>query len=186
MPLRHQVGLGEALNSPFVCSALIAAPMSYFELNRNRFRKSLNVNLPDALVTSLPKLLLAFVHWRSENSARGNCWVVALANRVLDAGRARQQVDAELRHRAAVHFGEADAEQHLVARRPVANLEQREHFFFLVHVAGGEVHGLSMTSLFETRPDRTTFLPLLSALIDSPGSSCPIWSVSRVRIALDG
>jgi hypothetical protein len=38
-------------------------------------RKSLNVNLPVALVTSLPKLLLALLHWRSVKPGPGT-WSV--------------------------------------------------------------------------------------------------------------
>jgi hypothetical protein len=45
--------------------ARITVPRSYFSLSRNRFRKSLTLNVPDAEVTGLPKLLPDLVHARS-------------------------------------------------------------------------------------------------------------------------
>ena len=64
---------------PLVESALTSVPRSYFWLKRNRFRKSLNVNLPSALVTSLPKSPFALVHCSASKPGAGNCWVVVRA-----------------------------------------------------------------------------------------------------------
>src|SRR4051812_22977817 len=71
-------GSARLWKSPFVWSALTTAPMSYLLLNRNTFRKSLNVIFPVADVTSLPQLELALVTARSENDGGENCWVLVL------------------------------------------------------------------------------------------------------------
>jgi hypothetical protein len=57
-------GSARLWKSPRVCSALTIMPMSYFWLNRKRFRKSPNVNSPLADVTSAPKSELSLVHSR--------------------------------------------------------------------------------------------------------------------------
>ena len=50
--------------------------------------------------------------------------------------------DAELGHRAAAHFGEADAQQHLVAPAGRADLEQRDELLFALDEAAGEARHL--------------------------------------------
>jgi len=95
------------------------------------------VILPVADVGSLPKLLLDFVTARSENAGAENCWVLVLTTLFLmPYGAVRRLTPSSviaLRDTSA----KPDAEQHLVARCSLANLEQRHHFFFLVDVAGG-------------------------------------------------
>jgi hypothetical protein len=65
-------------------------------LNRKIFRKSLNVNSPEALLTSDPKLLLTFVDSRLSKLGAANCWVVTLSDGVINARRTSKERHAEL------------------------------------------------------------------------------------------
>jgi hypothetical protein len=72
-------GSARLWNRPLFERALTIAPMSYFWLKRNRFRKSLKVTFPSALVTSLPKSPFAFVQFKPSKVGAGNCSVVVRA-----------------------------------------------------------------------------------------------------------
>jgi hypothetical protein len=54
----------------------------------------------------------------------------------VDTRRARENRHAELGHRRAADFGEAHAQQHLIAARPCLNLEQVDYIGRLVDVSG--------------------------------------------------
>ena len=77
-------GSARLWNSPRFCSALITTPRSYFWLKQNTFRKSLNVNLPSALVTSAPKSLLGLRPRQVGEPRRGELLRRDAADRVLD------------------------------------------------------------------------------------------------------
>ena len=90
------------------------------------FRKSLKVRRPGLL---------------SSKSGAANCCVVVRAiqsflNWFENRGR------AELLHRAAAHFREADAQHHLVRRHAFLLLQQVDDVLLLLDVAGGDVGGL--------------------------------------------
>ena len=51
---------------------------------------------------------------------------------------AGEETHAELGQRAARHLGEPHAEQHLIRRRPLGELQQRDDVFLLVDVAAGQ------------------------------------------------
>ena len=65
------VGSARLWKYPFVLSALMTVPTSYLVLNRNKFRKSVNVSFP-----SLYGLVAGGGPMRSMKPGAGNCSVV--------------------------------------------------------------------------------------------------------------
>ena len=87
------------------------------------------------------EVAFAFVQLKPRSWAPGTArW--SCGRYVFDAGRAREQRDAELGHRAAAHFSEAHAQQHLVAGLRFLQPEQVDDVAGFLDVAGRDVHRL--------------------------------------------
>ena len=135
-------------------------------------RKSPNVNSPLADTTDAPKSLLRLFPLEVGKAGRPELLRRHPANRVVDAGRAREERHPELPQRAPADLGEADLQHHLLTAGAAGQLEQVDDLQLRRPWRAAISAARSETWLLDTWPDRITASPLALTRMSSPGKSC--------------
>src|SRR3954470_12755306 len=170
-------GSARLWNRPFVDSARIRTPRSYFSLRTNRFRKSLNVTLPDEAVTSLPNDRSPLAQLRSVKSAPGNCCVDTRPRVLLmPVGLVNSEIPSSVRAWRLTSANRTRSRTWLVRAMPTCSRLTTSSRFSTNPAL--RPTSLSATSLLDTVPASTTFLPLVRTSTFSPGNSCCTCSVN--------
>ena len=99
------------------------------------------MNFPDALVTVGAEVAARLRPFHVREPGRGELLRRDASDGVVDAGRAREERQAELGQRGAAHFGKPHLQQDLWCRRRRLYLQQRDHVGFRVDESRREVDG---------------------------------------------